>query len=181
MYLKGSPLAFRLRTTLNNHLRKALATQCLAAHELLALQASQSVEESCNDEEHGGRDQARCAGKKTEPLDRTHDGIHRSAHPVGGEPANEGVELFGGRADSQQPGYFNKDEDKGRHTAHGQYLKAGGDSIVQTTYRQMILNTMRPALKEKMLAIPRAKHSTMHTTPVLSTLSQLHLVANTKP
>lgn len=102
----------------DNHLRNPLTTQCLASNKLLALQARQSIEERGEKEKNSCCDQARRTGDKTDPLQSTHNGVHGGAHPISSEPPNKGVELFGGRAYSEQKGHLDEDENKSGNKAN---------------------------------------------------------------
>jgi hypothetical protein len=81
---------------LDDHLRNALTAQRLATLELLALQTCQRVENS-RDHQHDCRsDEAGGFGDDAEPLYQAHYSVYRSAHVVGAEPADEGIECGGG-------------------------------------------------------------------------------------
>lgn len=85
----------------NDHLRNTLTAECLAADELLAPQTSQRVEDGGDSEHDSGGNETRGAGDETNPLDSTHSGIHSGAHVIGGEAADEGIELGGCGADTE--------------------------------------------------------------------------------
>lgn len=53
---------------------------------------------------------------KADPLDGTKYHIDRSAHPVGGEAADKGIEFGGRGADSKEEGNLNEEDYKGRST-----------------------------------------------------------------
>lgn len=101
----------------NDHLRDTLAAKGLAADKLLALQTSQRVEEGGDREDDGGGDETRRASYETNPLDSTHGGVHGGAHVVGGEAADEGIELGGCRANTEEERYLNEEDDEGASTA----------------------------------------------------------------
>lgn len=111
---------------LDDHLRNSLSTQSLAANKVLALQSSQSIEESGNEKQDGGRNQTRCTGDKTDPLDGAHDGIHGRAHPVSGESPNEVVEFLRSWANPEQEGNLNENEDQPRNAEGVSATKASG-------------------------------------------------------
>jgi hypothetical protein len=100
-------------------------------------------------------------------LDNAHNGIYRSSHIIGCESSNEGIEFLGGRTDSQEEWHFNEDKNAARDT---------GDVSLDTyyssnslTHMHKMLKMIRTALKEKILAIPTARHRMIHSTPVLIT------------
>ena len=55
-------------------------------------------------------------GSQTEPLHQAHDTVDASAHVVCREAANEGVEGWGGWADSEEEGDFDEDEGQAGET-----------------------------------------------------------------
>lgn len=57
------------RAVLHNHLRHALASQCLAALELLPPEACESVEDGSEQQDNGSCDQTRRFCNDTQPLD----------------------------------------------------------------------------------------------------------------
>ena len=76
-------------------------------------QAGQQVKDGREQQEDGGGDQA--GGRRqdqAEPLHQAHDAVHGGAHVVGAEAAHELVELGRGRADAQQEGDLEEDEDQ---------------------------------------------------------------------
>lgn len=82
------------------------------------LQPGEGVEEGGKNKEYGGGNQTRGTSAETGPLDGAHNGVHGSAHPVGGEAANESIKLGGGRANAQEEGYLNKEDERCRDTTH---------------------------------------------------------------
>lgn len=108
---------------LNNHLRHTLSTQRLTALKLLSSEGCQSVKYGSNQQHNGGSDQTRGFGDDAEPLDEGHDGVDGGAHVVGCEPADEGVEFGGCRADSEEEGDFDEEDDEGGY--------AGGNTVNQ--------------------------------------------------
>lgn len=102
----------RVSVLSDNHLCNTLAAESLATHKLLALHTRKRVEGRGHDEGHGGGDQAGGAGDQTGPLDGAEDGVHASAHPVGREATDEGVEGGGGRADAEEEGHLNEEDDE---------------------------------------------------------------------
>lgn len=101
---------------LHNHLRDTLATQGLAANKFLLCDGGKAIEYSRDQEEHGGGDQARRSADKTDPLDSAEDHVDGGAHGVGGEAADELIELGGGRADSEEEGNLYEEDHEGRGT-----------------------------------------------------------------
>lgn len=102
---------------LDYHLRDTVAAEGLAADKLLALQTSQRVEEGSDREDDGSRNETRGARYETNPLDSTHGGVHSRAHVVGGEAADEGIELGGSRANTEEERYLNEEDDEGTSPA----------------------------------------------------------------
>ena len=98
----------------NDHLCDTLASQSLATNKLLTLQARESIEKSRNDEEYRRSNQARGTSAKTSPLNSTKDGIHGGTHPIRGKAADESIKCGGCRADSEEEGYFDEEDDEGR-------------------------------------------------------------------
>lgn len=89
--------------SLYDHLRNTLAAQRLAANKGLALDAGKKVGDSSQAKEHSSRDQARGgAVGQAQPLDNAHDSVGTSAHVVGLDFPDVGIERAGGRADSEQ-------------------------------------------------------------------------------
>jgi hypothetical protein len=105
---------FQNPNALNDHLYNTLTTQSLAANKLLVPQTSEGVEECGNNENNGHRDQAGSTRAETGPLDGAEDCVHGSSHPVCSEAADEGIECGGRRANAEEPGNFNEEDDKGR-------------------------------------------------------------------
>ena len=78
---------------LDNHLRKSLSTQRLAAGKIMVSDRRDQVENGRNQQENGGGDQAAAAYNKTEPLHQAHNAIYGCAHIVCGKAAHKLVEL----------------------------------------------------------------------------------------
>lgn len=104
---------------LNNHLGDALATEGLGVDEVLATNASKEVAETGEGEEDTGGDQRRNGDEGAEELHDGHDNVGTSAHVVGGDLANEPVELGRGRADAEKQRDFNEEDDQGGCAAQG--------------------------------------------------------------
>lgn len=98
---------------LYNHLRHTCATQRLAADKGLALDASHKVASGREGEEHSGGNQARRARNDGEPVDNGHDGIGARAHVVRRDLADGGIEAGRGRADAQEQGHLDEEDDEG--------------------------------------------------------------------
>lgn len=81
-----------------NHLRNALASENLAASEIVSLQSSEAVEDGRDEKENGGNNQGRGASNNADPLNGAHCEVHSCAHVVGRETADKRVELFRRRA-----------------------------------------------------------------------------------
>lgn len=106
--------------SLYDHLRNALSAQRLAANKGLALDAGKKVGHSSQSKEHSSGNQARGGAiSQAQPLDQGHDGVGTSAHVVGLDFPDVGIERAGGRADSEQQRYLDKQDDEGRHSADG--------------------------------------------------------------
>lgn len=114
-----SPVNFGVGAShfLYNHLCNALASQCLAALELLALESSKRIEDSSDQQKDCRNNQACCHGYDADPLYCTHGEIDSGAHVVRTEFANEGIELGGGWADAEEEGYLDEDDDEGAYQA----------------------------------------------------------------
>lgn len=97
---------------LNNHLRDTLAAQSLTRRKLLLFQTSKRIECRGNQQHNSGCDQTCRVADERKPLDYAHCGVDGGAHVVGFEAADEGVEFLGGRADAQEEGDFDEDEDE---------------------------------------------------------------------
>lgn len=113
---KAARSHFQKPSTLNDHLHNTLAAQSLAANKLLVLQTSEGIKECGNNKDNGHCDQAGGARAETGPLDGAEGGVHGSSHPVCGEAADEGIECGGRRADAEEPGNFNEEDDESRGT-----------------------------------------------------------------
>ena len=82
-----------LTSALYDHLGDSLSSQRLAALELLALEAGKRIKDGCDQQEDGRNDQACSPGRNTGPLYGAHCRIDGSAHVVGAEFTDEGIEL----------------------------------------------------------------------------------------
>jgi hypothetical protein len=156
---------------LHDHLGNALAAERLGADEILALDGSQEVADASEREEHASRDQARAAEDDAEELHDGKDGIGGGAHVVGRDPADGGVELGRGRADAQQEGNFDEDDDEGggsgRDRLAGRPTSKSKGGIRDCTYMQRAQKMMIKGLKVKIFAIPTAKQTIIEITPSL--------------
>lgn len=103
-------------SALYDHLCHTLATEGLAALELLALDACERIEYRGEQEEDGGNDQASSLWPDADPLYGAHDEVYGGAHVVGAELADEGVELGRRRADAEEERYLDEDDDEGAHS-----------------------------------------------------------------
>lgn len=97
---------------LHNHLRDTLATKSFAADESLALDAGKEVADGGQGQEDTGGDQAGGVDDGAEELDDGHDGVGAGAHVVGRDLADEAIERGRGRADSEQQGDLNEEDDQ---------------------------------------------------------------------
>jgi hypothetical protein len=102
----------------NDHLRNTLSTQCLAALECLALEASQGVEDRSDHEEHSGHDQASGLGPDADPLYSAHYEVYGGAHVVGAEFTDKRVELGRRGADAEEERYLDEDDNEGTHSVN---------------------------------------------------------------
>jgi len=100
-----------------NHLRDARAAERLAAHERLALDAGEEVAQGRKRQEDGRRDQAGRPAEVAQPLRRRHGGVGCRAHVVGLNPADGGVERGRRRADPEEEGHLNEEDDEGGYQA----------------------------------------------------------------
>jgi hypothetical protein len=101
---------------LYDHLRNTLSTQCLAALELLPLEASKRIEDGSNQQKYSGNNQAGCLGPDADPLHCAHYKVDGGAHVVGSEFADEGIEFGRSRADAQEERDFDEDDDEREHS-----------------------------------------------------------------
>ena len=116
---------------LYDHLRNALSAESLAALERLALYAGQCVEEGSDQQKDGRSNQAAHICHDAYPLYDTHHSIDGSAHVVGAESTDEGVEFGRGWADSEEEGYLDEYDDEcaysvrdiSCHSAGGQWVE----------------------------------------------------------
>lgn len=109
-----------------------MAAQSLTRRELLLLQASKRIECRGNQQHDSGCDQTCRVADEREPLDYAHCGVDGGAHVVGFEAADEGVEFLGGRADAQEEGDFDEDEDE------------AGDAVRDRSAEMLRVGTMKP-------------------------------------
>ena len=151
----------------HHHLGDALSTQGLAPDEVLALDAGQRVEDGCDQQHDGGRDQARSSEWDADKLDDAHDQVDASAHVVGRHAADKGIEFGRRRTDPEEEGDLDEDEDKGRGSDGRQRPENLPTRGGPRSHKQMMLKMMMMG-KWRMLAMPRAKHRKMHSTPDLS-------------
>lgn len=105
-----------IASDLNNHLCDALAAKSLAANKGLALDASEEVADGSQREEDTGSDKAGSIDDRAKELDDGHDGVGGGAEVVGRDLADEAIELAGGRADAEEQGNLDKEDEKGGGT-----------------------------------------------------------------
>jgi hypothetical protein len=101
---------------LYDHLRNTLSTQCLAALELLTLEASKCIEDGGDHQEHCGNNQASRLGPNADPLHRAHHKVDGGAHIIGAKFADKSIELWRGRADAKEERDFDEDDDERAHS-----------------------------------------------------------------
>lgn len=94
-----------------------MPAECLAVDKRLPSNTRQRVERRRNQQQHGARDQRRRRREQAEPLHNGHDEVHGGAEVVGLEAADEGVEVGGGRADSEEQRDFDEEDDEGADAA----------------------------------------------------------------
>lgn len=99
---------------LYDHLSDTLATEGLAADKGLALDAREEVAEAGERQHHRRGDEAGRAGEQRQPLGQGHGAVRGGAHVVGRDAADGGIEGARGRADSQQQGHLNEEDDERR-------------------------------------------------------------------
>lgn len=105
---------------LYNHLGDTMTTQCLTADKRLALDTRKGIADGRQQQEHGRCDQLRGRGRNAaHELDDGHDKVGGSARIVGRDSADKGVELAGGRADAQEEGDFDEENQQGGRTVAG--------------------------------------------------------------
>lgn len=100
-------------------------------------------------------------------MNNSHGRVNRCAHPDRGKASDESVKFGGGGANPQEERDLDEDDEERTDTRDRTLSELDSERWRSNTYRHTILKTIRSALKEKMLAIPRAKHRIMHSTPVL--------------
>lgn len=98
---------------LDNHLSDALATESLGADKVLALDGGEGVADGRQEQEDGSGDQGAATAEDAQELEDGHDAIGGGAQPVGGDLADEAIELFRGRTDAQQQRHLDEEDDKG--------------------------------------------------------------------
>lgn len=103
----------RKAESLYDHLRHTLATERLRADKSLSLDACQEVTQGSGRQDDGLSDEGGRAGDDTEPLDDGHDTVRSSTHVVGRDHADIAVEDAGGRADAQQQGDLDENNNEG--------------------------------------------------------------------
>ena len=111
----------------DHHLGGALSTQGLAPDEVLALDAGQRVEDGCDQQHDGGRDQARSSERDADELNDAHGQVDGRAHVVGCHPADEGIEFGRRRTDPEEEGNLDEDEHEGRYSDRRQRPESGED------------------------------------------------------
>ena len=81
-------------------------------------QTGQCIKCSCNQEHHCSRNQTAttACNYQAQPLYQAHDTIDGGSHVIGREAPDEGIELGGGRTDSQEEGDLDEDEDEAGDT-----------------------------------------------------------------
>lgn len=157
----------RASQRLYDHLSHALSSKCLAALEFLALEPSKRIENRSKQQEDGCYNQTGSLRPDADPLYSTHDKVNGSAHVVGAEFANERVEFGRGRADAEEQGYLNEDDDERADSVQCKLaVTLSTPRDLAATYKQTMLNAMTK-VAWKMFDIPSAKQRNMHSTPVL--------------
>ena len=91
-----------------------MTSKSLTPRELLPLDARNEVEHGGEQQEHRCRDQAGPPHDDAQPLDETHDSVHRSAHVISREATHKFVEFRRCRADPEKQGYFEENKDETR-------------------------------------------------------------------
>lgn len=102
---------------LHNHLCNSSTTEGLAPNERLALDARKQVTDAGSAQQDGGRDEGGGTRDDGEPLDEGHDAVGTGTHVVGRDLADGIIEGRRGRADAQEKGHFDEEDDEGRDTA----------------------------------------------------------------
>lgn len=108
-----SSIAQLLLPDLDDHLRNALSTEGLTAHELILPQCRDCIAGRRYKEKYSRRDQTGWANDQTKPLNQAHNTINGGAHNRGGEFADEVVEFAAGRAYAEEEGYFDEEDYEG--------------------------------------------------------------------
>lgn len=102
-----------LAPALDNHLRDARAAEGLGADEVLALEAGKSIADGSQGEEDATGDERGRPSERAQENDDGHDEIDGGTDVVGGDPADEAVELARGRADAEEEGHLDEEDDEG--------------------------------------------------------------------
>jgi hypothetical protein len=95
-------------------LRNTLATEGLAANESLTLDGSKEVADGSDGQEDGGCDQSTGIGDDAEVQDNSHDGVDACAYPIRRDHADGIIELGRGRADAEEQGDLDEQDDQGK-------------------------------------------------------------------
>ena len=103
---------------LDNHLGYALSTQGLTALKRLTLETGKRVEDGGEGQEDGADDQAGCLGPDADPLHSAQHGVEPSAHVIRLDLTDEGIELGGCRADSEEQRDLDEDDEEGRYSVN---------------------------------------------------------------
>lgn len=98
--------------SLDNHLCHSLPTKGFASNKALSFDTGQGVECRGNGEQDCGRDQAGRFVDDAEPLDQAHDEVDGCAEVVRGESPHKGIKGRGCRADAQQQGDLDEDDEE---------------------------------------------------------------------
>ena len=108
---RRSTVAYRL----NNHLSNTLPTQRLAAHEVLSFQSGNRIEDSSEEQQHSGGNQASGVWDNAQPLHDAGGDVERGPSPEGLKPSDERVERRRRRADTKQKGDLEEDDEEAGH------------------------------------------------------------------
>lgn len=98
---------------LYNHLRDARPPKRPAPDKGLLLESGEEVAGGGQGQEERGGDQRGGVHDQRQPLDEAHGAVGGSAHVVGRDLADGGVKRRRGRADSQEEGHLDEEDDEG--------------------------------------------------------------------
>jgi hypothetical protein len=104
-------------TLSNNHLRNALPSKRLTIHKCLSPNTSQKIAQRGSQQHDRRSNQASDSRNDGQPLNKAHDAVDGRTHVIGLETADEAIEGGAGRADAQEEGDLDEENDEGADAA----------------------------------------------------------------